>query len=100
MAEATEEESAKHMERWGAYMGKIASSGNLLGGMPLMQDGRLMTARGVQNGTVPSKSDEMIGGWLHFKANDYDHAVDLAKDCPLFEYDGNIEIREVMPMEM
>jgi hypothetical protein len=32
-------------------------------------------------------------------ANDYDHAVELSKDCPVFEHDGNLEIREAMPME-
>ena len=100
MAEATEEENNAHMQRWGAYMGKIAEGGNLVGGMPLMMDGRLMNNGGTSSDVVKSEAGEAIGGWLHFKANDYEHAVELAKDCPIFEYEGNIEVREVMPMEM
>ncbi len=98
MAELSEEESQAHMARWGVYMNNLADSGNLVGGMPLDMAGRVLRKDGATEGVVKSKDDEAIGGWLHFKANDYDHAIDLAKGCPIFELEGNVEIREVIPM--
>ena len=32
--------------------------------------------------------------------NDYDEAVKIAKNCPIFEHDGTVEVREIMPMEI
>ncbi|MCG8573508.1 MAG: YciI family protein [Flavobacteriales bacterium] len=94
----TEEQRNEHMQRWGAYMGKLSETGNLVGGQPLQREGIVLSSNGADKGVVESKAGEAIGGWLHFKANDYDHAVELAKDCPIFEHDGNIEIREIMEM--
>lgn len=100
MAELSEEETAAHMQEWGAYMGKLAESGNLTGGLPLNRDGRLVSSDGVSEEMVLSDKGEYIGGYLFCKANDYDHAVELAKDCPIFKMGGTIEVREAMPMDM
>ncbi len=95
----SEEEKGAHMQRWGTFMSNLAESGNLAGGLPLTADGRLMTSSGTTEDVVLSNNGEAIGGYLMLKANDYDHVVDLSKDCPVFEHDGNLEIRESMPME-
>ncbi len=36
----------------------------------------------------------MIGGFFHIKADDYQQAVQIARDCPHLEY-GTVEIREI-----
>lgn len=100
MAELTEQESAEHMQKWGAYMGSLAEKGHLVGGLPFQQSGKIVTANGVSDDFVRTENGEVIGGWLHVKASDYNQAVELAQGCPIFEHDGNIEIREAMPMEM
>lgn len=100
MEELTEEQRNDHMQKWGAYMGGLAGSGNLTGGLPLTAEGRVLTKEGVKNELVFTQDREYIGGYLLLKANDYDHAVELSKDCPVFEHNGNIEIREAMPMDM
>lgn len=100
MADMSEKETKEHMDRWGAYMGDLAQKGHLVGGMPLQQDARLVTKATVTEEVVESKKGEAIGGWLHLKASDYNQAVELSKECPIFEHDGNIEIREVMEMKM
>ena len=98
MAEQTEAQRAEHMQKWGAYMGGLTESGNLTGGQPLTQDARLVTANNVSEEMVLSDKKETIGGYLMVKANDYNHAVEIAQECPIFEYEGNIEIREIMEM--
>ena len=52
---------------------------------------------GSRDGVVRSENGEAVG-WLHFKADSIDHAIDLAKGCPVFETDGNLEIREILEM--
>lgn len=100
MEDLSEQEVAEHMEQWGKYMGNLAESGNLAGGLPLAQDGRIVATNETKEGVVSSDNGETVGGYLMLKANDYNHAVKLAKGCPVFEHNGNIEIREIMPMEM
>ena len=38
MEDLTEEQRNEHMQKWGAYMGKLAESGNLTGGLPLTHE--------------------------------------------------------------
>lgn len=95
----SEEASQQHMAKWGEYMGQLGQQGKLDGGMPLQQDGRIMTNGGTKE-QVWGEGTNIVGGYLLIKANDYNEAVSLSKDCPIFEYDGTIEIREIMPMEM
>jgi hypothetical protein len=98
MTEFSEKETADHMEKWNAYMGGLAQSKTLSGGLPLQQSGILLTSNGAKNEVVLSKDGEAVGGYLLIKAGSYDHAVELSKDCPIFEYNGSMEIREAMEM--
>lgn len=100
MANFSEAESKQHMEDWNVYMGKVAGEGKLVGGMPLQQDGRLITKSNQSEGVVTSDPNGAIGGWLHIKAENYDEAARIAADCPLLTIDGHIELREVAPMDM
>lgn len=98
MSDLTEAETAAHMEKWNVFMGGLAQSGNLAGGLPLGHDGRLMTRDGSSEGVVNSAGGDAIGGYLMIKAENYDQAVELSKGCPVFEHNGNLEIRECLPM--
>ena len=100
LSEMSEEDVNEHMGQWKQYMGDLSQRGHLVGGLPLQQDGRIVTTNGTTEEVVRSAAGETVDGWLHFKANDYIQAVELAKDCPIFEHNGNIEVREIMPMEM
>ncbi|WP_461116982.1 YciI family protein [Spirosoma jeollabukense] len=41
-----------------------------------------------------SETGEAIGSLLILKAPDYETAVNLAKDCPILELGGNVEVRQ------
>jgi hypothetical protein len=99
MENMTEEQRNKHMADWGIFMNNLAQAGHLTGGLPLGMDAKLLTKDGATDELVRSEKGEVIGGYLLIKANDYDHAIELTKPCPLFEHDGNIEIREAIPMD-
>ncbi|NQY08317.1 MAG: hypothetical protein HRT71_02235 [Flavobacteriales bacterium] len=100
MEDLSEEQVADHMNKWKAYMGGLAQNGNLVGGLPLQAGGRVVTADGAKEDIVKSAAGEVISGWLHYKTEDMDAACELVKGCPIFEHNGNLEVREVLPMEM
>lgn len=40
--------------------------------------------------------NESFGGLLMINAHDYDQAVEIAKDCPILNFGGNVEIRQAV----
>ncbi len=94
------EEMQKHMQKWQAWMGGLAQEGKLVGGQPLMSEGKTLTEGGAKVMDRPlAEGKELIGGYLLIKADSLDHAAKIAKDCPSFEYDCSVEVREISPME-
>lgn len=99
-AQQSPEEMQAHMQKWSVWIQKLAESGNLTAGLPLHQEGKVVKNYGEVVIDRPfAEGNEIVGGYLIVKANDLNHAVALSKECPIFEYDGTTEIREVMPME-
>ena len=93
------EELQQHMQRWQAWMGNIAKTGQLVAGQPLEREGKSLTDHGKTIIDRPlAEAKELVGGYLIFKANTLDEAVQLAKGCPGFEHDCTIEVREIRPL--
>ncbi|WP_411029535.1 YciI family protein [Spongiimicrobium sp. 3-5] len=95
----SQEEKQAHMQVWGTWMGGLQEKGQLLDGLPLADEGKVVENRGeiVTNGPF-AEGAEVVGGYLIVTANDMDHAVEISKGCPIFDYDGNIEVREILSM--
>lgn len=88
------------MADWGKWMGGLAEQGNLVGGEPLQKEGKTLIEKGnkvIDRPLVEGK--EMVGGYLIMKANDLEHATELAKNCPGFEHDCTIEVRAIQSMD-
>jgi hypothetical protein len=45
-----------------------------------------------------SETKEVLGGYYIVSADSYERAIDLARDCPHFDYGGAIEVRELDTM--
>jgi len=43
-----------------------------------------------------TETKEIVGGYFLIEADSYDHAIELSRDCPHFDF-GSIEIRELQP---
>ncbi len=93
------DEMQEHMQKWGAWMESLGKSGNLVTGLPLDDDGKVVKKSGevITDGPF-TEGKEIVGGYLIVKANDLDHAAELSKACPIFEHDGLVEVREILPM--
>jgi hypothetical protein len=91
-----------HMQKWMEWMGGLQQKDQLVSAQPLSRSGKQIT--GV-NKTITDgpfiEGKEMVGGYLMCKAGDYDSAVEIAKGCPILEFeDGKVEVREIQEMKI
>ena len=100
-AQLSPEEMQKDMQRWMAWMGELAQKGILVAGEPLQGTGKQVNgAKKVVTDGPFIEAKEMVGGYLIVNAKDIDDAVEISKGCPIFDYDGNLEVRPIQKMEM
>ena len=88
------EQLQEHMGKWGAWMGEIKAEG-----LPLEKEGCVVSGGSsvVSNGPF-AEGSEVVGGYLILPANDMAHATEMAKGCPVHEFDGTVEVRPVSSM--
>lgn len=92
--EQSPEQMQAHMERWGTWMQRISGLGH-----PLQAEGKVVENSGevITDGPF-TEGKEIVGGYVSLPAKDLDHAVELSKDCPIFEFGGTVEVREIIAM--
>ena len=98
---ADSEKAKKNMQAWMNLMQSLQQKGILAGGEPLQPTGKNVNGKKkiVSDGPF-TEAKEMVGGYLIVNAKDINEAVELSKGCPIFEEDGNVEIRQLQKMEM
>jgi hypothetical protein len=99
-AQQSPEEMQAHMEVWKTWMGDLAGKGQLVDGLPLGKDGKVVIQSGENITDGPfAEGNEIVGGYLIVNAKDIDEAVEISKSCPIFEHEGTVEVREIMSMD-
>ncbi|WP_020530034.1 YciI family protein [Flexithrix dorotheae] len=95
------DEMQAHMQKWGAWMHGLGEQGKLLGGQPLKNEGKVLEKGGevITDGPF-AEGKEIVGGYLLIKAENFNEAVEISKACPIFEFDGTVEVREIQPMDL
>jgi hypothetical protein len=94
----SEAERKAEMQAWGAYMGSLGEKGQVVGGLPLVSGGMVVSAKGILSDPVNAQKEGIVGGYLIIKADSLQNATELAKACPHIANEGNIEVREIAPM--
>ncbi|WP_299533954.1 YciI family protein [Ulvibacterium sp.] len=99
--EQSPEAMQEHMQKWGAWMGGLKEKGQLVDGLPLSKEGNVVHKAGevITDGPF-AEGAEVVGGYLIVSADGQNEAVEISKGCPIFEHDGNVEVREIMSMDM
>ena len=89
--EISPEEMQSHMEKWVSWMQKISAVGH-----PLHSEGKVVRNGGdvITDGPF-TEGKEIVGGYVTLPANDMDHATEISKECPIFEWGGFVEVREI-----
>ena len=89
----SEEEGAKVMAAWGAWMEGLGSAltdqGNPFGNSTTINADGSTTAGGGSN---------PASGYTTIEADSLDAAVVLAKDCPILDGGGSVEVAEALDM--
>ncbi|MDB5135338.1 MAG: transcription initiation protein [Mucilaginibacter sp.] len=87
------------MQQWQNWMGgiaaqnKLASSGNRLGG-----DGKTVKPGNIVTNGPYAEIKEMISGFIIVTADSIEEASEIAKGCPILNVGGNVEVRNIIPM--
>lgn len=99
-ANQSPEQLQAEMALWTNWMDAIAKQGKMVGGQPLLPEGKVLRGKAKKLTDGPyTEGKDIVGGYMIIKANDYDDAVKLSLGCPsLNAEDGSVEIREILPV--
>ena len=88
-----------HLAKWGSWIGQLAQDGYHLGGDAVQNSGRTIRGKGkaVTDGPYAELKD-LVTGNLVVEAENLDAAADLAGHCPIYEFDGSVEVRPISDM--
>lgn len=93
--------SQAHLQKWMEWMSRLSKDGLFVAGEPLSKAGkRVSGAHKVVTDGPFAEAKEVVGGYLIVKAHDMEHAVEISKECPIFEVDGHIEVRHIDTISM
>ncbi len=96
---ATPEQLQQAMMKWRSWVEQLTSEGRYNGGHRLDRSGTVLKGNQKQLTDGPyTESKEIVGGYVSIRAEDKQQAIEIAKGCPIFNYDGIVEIREIAKM--
>lgn len=85
------------LDRWNAWVDRMAATGTLHDGQPLESTGRLVSGtRGEHVVDGPfAEAKELVGGYFLLTDTTLDEVTTLAKECPNLPYGMTVEIRPI-----
>ncbi len=95
----SEEEQSSMHQKWGEWIGGIASQAKLVSTHQLGFEAKQILADGSVNDKLYMGDGKIIGGNMVVRATSQNEAVELAKGCPILEMGGCVEIRDIIPMD-
>ncbi|MEP7144623.1 MAG: YciI family protein [Ferruginibacter sp.] len=87
------------MKAWQDWIGSIAAQDKLVSaGNRLGSEGNVVKPGNVVTNGPYVEIKEAIGGYTMIRAASLDEATEIAKGCPIFTVNGNVEVRPVVSM--
>jgi hypothetical protein len=93
-------EIGAHLAKWTEWVGGLVKAGHAEPAAgPLENGGKVVrgSGRAVTDGPYAEAKD-LVSGILIVSASSLDAAVELARGCPVYEYDGSVEVRPLQSM--
>ena len=91
----------QQMQRWVSWLAQLRESGHIKdGGQPLDNGGKVVTGKKKVVTDGPYAEKDLVGGYTLVEAKDLSHATELCLGCPIFDYEGLVEVRPVAKMSM
>jgi hypothetical protein len=97
-AMGTPERAQKSLQAWVAWIEQLEKNGQLKNpGLPLERSGKSVRGKQLTVTDGPfTEAKDIILGFIVIEARDLEHALEIAKGCPLVLGGGAVEIRPVM----
>lgn len=90
------EEMQANTQKWMDWLGGIAAQNKLVNrGNRLDQNGKVVRAGNIISDGPYAEIKESIGGYSIIKSGSIGEAAEIAKGCPVLNFGGNVEIREI-----
>lgn len=88
---------ATNGRHWGAYIARLTGNGQLISALRPEEGGRTLSGRDLttRGGAYTGGDKAVVSALLVIRAADLDEATAIAKECPIFELGGSVEIRAV-----
>jgi hypothetical protein len=100
MPDPSPEQMQQTFQKWMTWIQSMKAKGQYLAGEPLEDEGKVL--RGPRGGKATDgpyvEAKEVVAGYMLIAAQDFAHATEIAKDCPVYERGGNVEVRQIMPI--
>lgn len=90
---ATDAQIDAHELAWDRWMDALEQEDLLIDGLPMKDHAVIVNSSGSTSVQLAKDSD--VSGYLILHAPDMDAAVEMAQDCPIFDFGGSIEVREL-----
>ncbi|MCC8424332.1 YciI family protein [Mucilaginibacter sp. UR6-11] len=85
---------------WQDWMGGLAAQNKLAdSGNRLAVEGKVVKPGNVITNGPYVEIKEAIGGYIVVRAASLDEAAELSKGCPILTTGGNVEVRQIVPMQ-
>lgn len=94
-------ELGAHLQKWSVWIGELTKAGVSEGGHAVQAAGK--TIRGSRKTLTDgpyAEAKDLVTGNLVVNAPSLDDAARHAMGCPIFEFDGSVEVRPVLEREM
>ena len=90
-----------HMQKWFQWVEKLTKQGRYVAGEALLPGGKKVVGpkKIVTDGPF-AEGKEVVGGFFVVNAKDINEAVEMAKECPDYQFGGVVEVREVQKFEV
>lgn len=86
-----------NIKHWQQYMGNLAQTGKLVSGFRPTNEGKTITGSDkITKEGVYVADNELVSSFIVVNAVSMDEASEIAKNCPIFEFNGSVEIRPIM----
>ncbi len=94
---SSQEAVQTNIKHWREYMGNLGQTGKLVAGFRPANEGKTITGSGktIKEGAY-IVNNESVSSFIIINAASMDEASEIASKCPIFEFDGSVEIRPVM----
>ena len=89
------EEMQAQMRKWMGWIQRLRDEGKYIAGDPLQGAGKVLSSRKVITDGPFAEGKEVVGGYFLVRAETLEQAAEMAKDCPIFESGGSVEVRPV-----